>query len=237
LDSALDDLGGGDNGRLAEAMISIDTTLEQLNNISFAVRRAGSQLRLQKADSRFKRSDHASLETFLTFLVLATCKRKSPMETITENRGPLDSVQLRLIEVNLLRRNRFLYAQRHSQRLLRSQEIPQPEPVSDAREGLPQYEDAQPGSSPRRHDPVLGTDPLSGAAPEAPADNTTATRLESATEILNEKAQGRDSQITSTALRVRYPNPPKLRAGAKFFRCPCCCQTLDFGISLGVRWR
>ncbi|KIW62544.1 hypothetical protein, variant [Phialophora macrospora] len=222
LDLALEDLGGDDKGPLAEAMIGIDTTLEQLNNISFAVRRAGSQLRLQKADSRFTRSDHASLETFLTFWVLATCKRTSPMETMTDNRARLDPLQMRLIEANLIRRNRFLYAQRHSQRLLKSQGAPHAHPFPVTREDLPPYEDARQALFPRQRDPVLGTVAPSGPALEPLADNTTATRLESATEILKETAHARDSQITSTALRVRYPNPPK---------------TLDFGISLGSRWR
>jgi hypothetical protein len=233
----LDDLGDYDNGLLAEAMMGVDSSLDQLNNLSLAVRRAGSQLRLQKADSRFERSDHSSLESFLKFWVL-TCTRTMaiPLDPSADDRDRLSPIQLRLIETNLIRRNRFLYAQRHSKRLLRNRQTLQtahlPAVPGDT---LLLDENAQPGLLPTRHGlPAARQHP--GASLNPVAGNSTATRLETATEILAE-TNGRDSQITSTALRVRYPNPPKTRSAARFFKCPCCCQTLDRGFSLSSRWR
>lgn len=241
LDSTLNDLGNHGKSRLAEVMMSVDSTLDQLNNLSLAVRRAGSKLRLQKADSRFKRSDHSSLEMFLKFWVLTfTSTRNIPLGPSTNNRERLSPIQLRLIETNLIRRNRFLHAQRHSKRLLRNRQTLLTETLqglttAEPCDTLPLYENAQPEALPRRHDiPTarqLSDGPLSPAA-----DNSPATRLESATDILRE-TKGRDSQLTSTALRVRYPNPPKTQSGTKFFKCPCCCQTLDRGFSLNSRWR
>lgn len=239
LKSTFDDNGQEENGRLAEAMIGVESTMDQLNNLGFAIRRAGTSLRLHKADSRFDHSDHSDLETFLKFWVLVTTKSGSPVaEGDSET---LNAIQTRLIEANLVRRNRFLYAQRHSRRLLKSRQtlrLDSSPAVSGAsiNESLPLYENEQPESLSRR-----SALPTAGELPDAThgplADNSTATGLESATEILKEKAQGRDSQITSTALRVRYPNPPKIRPGARVFKCPCCCHTLDLGFSLGGRWR
>lgn len=238
LDSTLDDLGDHDNGRLAETMMSVDSTLDQLNNLSLAVRRAGSQLRLQKADSRFNRSDHSSLETFLKFWVLTcTSTKPIPLDSSADDRHHLSPIQLRLIEANLIRRNRFLYAQRHSKRMLRDKQttVQSAQLPAEPDDTLPLDKSAQPGLLPPRHDlPAVGQQP--GVSLKPAADNSTATRLETATEILRDTT-GRDSQITSTALRVRYPNPPKIRSAARFFKCPCCCQTLDRGFSLGSRWR
>lgn len=241
LDSTWDDLDDHDNGRLAEIMMSVESTLDQLNNLSLTVRRAGSQLRRQKADSRFKRSDHSGLETFLKFWVLAcTSTKASPLDPSAEDRHRLSPIQLRLIETNLIRRNRFLYAQRHSKRLHRNRQILQTEhlpavPTTEPGDIVPLYENAQPKLSPHQHGfPVAGQHPGVPLGPAA--DNSTATQLETGTEILRD-TKGRDSQITSTALRVRYPNPPRTHSAARFFKCPCCCQTLDRGFSLGSRWR
>ncbi|KAJ9614446.1 hypothetical protein H2200_002582 [Cladophialophora chaetospira] len=241
LDSEVDESRQGDNGGLAEAILGVDSTMDQLHNLGFAIRRAGNQLRLQKADARFDRSEHTELESFLRFWILANTRPGSA--DVSVDLGTLTPVQLRLVEANLIRRNRFLYAQRHSRRLLKAGQNAQDEsssslsvPTGGVNESLPLYENEEPELLPRRQD-LSAAGELANVNRGAPADNSTATRLESATEILQPKRQGRDSQVTSTALRVRYPNPPNIRPGAKLFKCPSCCLTLDIDCSIGGRWR
>ncbi len=232
-------LGERSGGRLAEAMIGVDSTMDQLNNVGFAIRRAGSQLRMLKADSRFDLSTHSNLDTFLRFWVMVNTRTGTPGAEVELQ--TLSPIQLRLIETNLIRRNRFLYAQRHSRRLLKSRQNHRREPrptLSSIGAGgsLPVYNNEHVEPMTRRQGP-LATDERSDVTQEPLADDSTATRLESATDILKQSFRARDSQITSTALRVRYPKPPKMRPGITLFKCPCCCQTLDLGLSLGGRWR
>ncbi|KIY03000.1 uncharacterized protein Z520_01466 [Fonsecaea multimorphosa CBS 102226] len=216
LDSDPAGLDHSGNGRLAQAMGSVESILDQLNNLGFAVRRTGHQLRLQKADSRFDASEHSALENFLTFRVLAQ-PSMNPSDTLKafDDRDQLTSVQLRLINANLKRRNRFLYAQRHSRKLA------EPYRVEQTPNSFP----------PARKDLSVTT------AQKPPADDSAATKLEAATEALNANHLGQFSQISSTTSRIRYPHPPNISSDVKFFKCPCCCQTLDRVFSTGNRWR
>ncbi|KAK5442671.1 hypothetical protein LTS15_010878 [Exophiala xenobiotica] len=105
-----------ERGEVVDAMMGVDSVIGQLNDLGVAVRRAGKQQRLQKADSRFEVSEHLDLEEFLKFWVLIQKRLKG--ENTVELHDQLTPIQLRLVSVNLRRRNRFLYAQRHAQNLL-----------------------------------------------------------------------------------------------------------------------
>ncbi|KAK5200380.1 hypothetical protein LTR92_000923 [Exophiala xenobiotica] len=233
------------NGRMVDAMVGVDSVIGQLNDLGVAVRRAGKQQRLQKADSRLDISEHSDLGAFLRFWIQIQ-KRKHP-DTAVGVHDHLTPIQLRLINVNLLRRNRFIYAQTHAQYLLARAEVQQGSlPLLDESKGsLAQSSEDKGG-----HSHTVPTGQLAGPSPdllgqkgepvkdvEARADASTATKLETATEILEKRLQGSESQMTSTAAKIRYPYPPRIRPGVKFFRCPCCCQTLDRAIAEGHRWR
>ncbi|KIV87892.1 hypothetical protein PV11_03408 [Exophiala sideris] len=236
LGSEPDAFSVSDDTGLAEAMRGVDSILSQLNNLSIAVRRTGNQLRLRKADSRFDRSEHSDLEAFLKVWVLAHTN-SDPLKAMDDT-DRLTPIQRRLVEVNLIRRNRFLYAQRHSRKMAierraldegvqpTSTESPLANNLVAAIEQLPKLE-----KEPRTQDKLLAK-PLG-----SPADNTTATRLGATTEILKEKPLPQESQITSTAARIRYPDPPKLGPHVNFFKCPCCCQTLSRALVSGNLWR
>jgi len=201
---------------LADAMKSVDITIDQLNNLSVAVRRTGNQLRLQKADSRFKRSEHSDLEKFLRVSLFAEPSEASTIAWTGESQ--LTPIQTRLVTANLRRRNRFLYAQGHSQKLTGRRE-------SDRAILI------QPGL---HQDTILGT--------PFPIDNSTATMLGSTIEQIQLPVRTADknsqiSQITSTTSKIDYPFPPKIRDGVSAFKCPCCCQTLPRIVSQGNRWK
>ncbi|KAK4944599.1 general negative regulator of transcription subunit 5 [Elasticomyces elasticus] len=225
---------------LVEAMSSVDSTLLQLNNLSVAVRRTGNQLRLEKADSRFDRSEHSSLEAFLRVWISAHTN-SDPLKAIKEP-DQLSPIQERLIEVNLRRRNRFLYAQRHSNKMdikraaLRTQEHTALA-LRVAGSVLPNYHHAASEVFPGRLKPPQAQATLPDQTLNVLGETSTATRLEATTEILKEKILPQDTQVTSTAAQVRYPDPPKLDPHVQFFKCPCCCQTLSRALSRGNLWR
>ncbi|KAJ9497557.1 hypothetical protein H2202_006981 [Exophiala xenobiotica] len=234
-----------EKGGVVDAMMGVDSVIGQLNDLGVAVRRAGKQHRLQKADSRLDLSEHSDFEAFLRFWI-QTQKRKHG-DTAVEVQGHLTPIQLRLISVNLLRRNRFIYAQRRAQYHRTTAEVQQNSLplLEESRGSLAQSLEDEGG-----HSHAVPTGQSAGSSPnllgqkeepvkdgEPPADASTATKLETATEILDKRLQGSESQMTSTAAKIRYPYPPKIRPGVRFFRCPCCCQTLDRAIAEGHRWR
>lgn len=229
----------GDNG-LAEARRGVDSTLDQLNNLSIAVRRTGNQLRLRKADARFDRSEHANLEAFLRVWVLAHTTMDAL--NVMQDADRLTPIQKRLIEVNLRRRNRFLYAQQHSKKMAYKIVAREPQktmelaPASTS-SALPKYEDENPK--------LPSWTPKRAEAQEKHlaetwvilADNSTATRFGATTDIFKERLLPQNSQITTTAARVSYPDPPKLDPDTQFFKCPCCCQTPSRTLVRGNLWR
>ncbi len=225
---------------LADAMKSVDSTIDQLNNLSMAVRRTGNQLRLQKADSRFMASEHSDLEKFLMICFFAD-PSGVPGET-PSGLNRLSAVQTRLINANLRRRNRFLYAQRHSLKLatrsrFHDDTIPRLVPEQKSVQPVPDLSTV--GKA--RSDVVLPHIPGAGPGMDVsvPFDNSTATMVGSTIEQVRADCPmfDRDTQITSTVSKVNYPHPPKVRDGISAFKCPCCCQTLPRMFSQGNRWR
>ena len=65
---------------------------DQLNNISFAVRQAGSRFRLQKADARLDPGEHSTLEAFLTSLDSGRDSGSGQLD-LTSERDDLNAIQ------------------------------------------------------------------------------------------------------------------------------------------------
>lgn len=212
-------------GPLTQAMKGVESTINQLHNLSTAVRRTGNHLRLQKADSRFNRAEHKTLEQFLKVCMLARTSQDT-LERL-EDESRLTAIQIRLINANLRRRNRFLYAQRHAKNLARRQEatvdIPSPRGVVE-------------GASP---EPVSSPDErsLPQTKQKTRFDESTATMLGKDAKLITSPPSGRETQVTSITSKIHYPNPPKMEEGVSSFKCPCCCQVLPRMISQGQRWR
>lgn len=230
--------------QLVDAMMGVDSLIGQLDDLGAAVRRTERQQRLQKADSRFDLSEHSELEAFLRFWI--QIQKRKHGDTTVEVHDQLTPIQLRLINVNLRRRNRFLYARKHAQNLRTKAQVQEDSPhfIEEAEGGLAQDVEDEVG-----HFNTIHLDQPTGPPQTLPdqkrgvlkdrepyADDSTATKLETVTELLEERLPATDSQITSTVSKIRYPYPPKIQPGVKFFRCPCCCQTLDRAIAVGHRW-
>ncbi|KAK1148500.1 hypothetical protein N8T08_009505 [Aspergillus melleus] len=95
---------------LQESMYNVESMEDQLARIAVAIRRSGRRSRLQKADQRFDATEHEELEGYLISMLHTHLKHTHK----TRDASTLNEVQLRLVRCNLKRRNRFLYAQRHS---------------------------------------------------------------------------------------------------------------------------
>ncbi|KAJ4314595.1 hypothetical protein N0V84_008819 [Fusarium piperis] len=104
---------------ISETMKNVDSILDQLARIAVAIRRSGTRSRLQKADRMLRLQDHQDLRAYLIAVVLSQGPFSAEYTFRSEQIDPskLSTVQLRLINCNLKRRNRFLYAQEHSRGL------------------------------------------------------------------------------------------------------------------------
>ncbi|KAJ5376147.1 hypothetical protein N7509_013033 [Penicillium cosmopolitanum] len=99
----------------------VENSLNQLTRLIVAIRKAGTRSRLQKADSSFDPNcpQIRSLRQHLELLLLVHPDEHGNSDSNKQQLDParLTLIQLRLIDANLRRRNRFLYAQKHAQKL------------------------------------------------------------------------------------------------------------------------
>jgi hypothetical protein len=111
---------GKSDGLFSEPMFSVKTILGQLTRISTAIRRSGTKFRYKKADMSLKEEDFEDFKTHLTVIIL-----KSNIQSCTEVPADNDAiracitdekrltvVQKRLINANIVRRNRIKFATR-----------------------------------------------------------------------------------------------------------------------------
>lgn len=232
---------------LREAKLDVDAAIDNLALIAVAIRRSGQRSRLLKADRSFDRSALVELEIHLTCMALL--RRTSPKEEFpkhheddpawwqSEIEGEPTPLQDRLIEANLRRRNRFLYAQRHSKKLA-IQQAPAKEPVAI----LP-VPDREEVSSPKQigvtDRQVSDNDvrEMKNSLVLAPMSLTRASDIDSNLNLEERKIafQASKTQITSITGATEYPKLRKLpveRSGdrdieqTKLQKCPCCCEAL-----------
>ena len=223
---------------LHENMQNIEMMLDQLARIAIAVRRSGRRSRLQKADQRFKREEHKDLEEHLITVLLA--RPEFSKEQI--HRVKLSEVQRHLINCNLKRRNRFLYAQQHSKWLDADTTGPpsQAQAIETIETRPPTHGEA--AKEKQKSLPLIAK-PLSEAA-DAPINPTirTGTSASAVSDSLDLPralipAPAASTVMSSTVINLKYPRPPKRKEGARFFTCPCCCQTLPVTLSEENRWK
>ena len=223
---------------VSASMRKVQALLEQLSRISFAIRRSGISRRLWKADQRFKLDDHVDLRDHLTTILL--CKGQFSSQTSFDpadiNSHKLNDIQIRLINCNLRRRNRFIYAQTHEKKLgtlggctdfFTEERSSQVVPI-------------QKGTALRNHvssTPILVTGEK--RATKQASTQSSATILVEDIQLPNAVApsQAATTQISATAVRLNYPCPPKINSDRVGFRCPCCCQVIATAYAQKNRWR
>ncbi|CAH0028837.1 unnamed protein product [Clonostachys rhizophaga] len=251
---------------LKVAKQDVDAAIDNLALIAVAIRQAGKRSRLSKADRSFDRATLVELEIHLTCMALLrrtsfkeefptyheddapSVSGEKPTEHLEQHKatpdwwrseidGEITPLQDRLIEANLRRRNRFLYAQRHSRKLAIPQ-APAKEPVAvlvvPDREDIPSPK--QIGVT-HRQVPNNDLQETENFPALAPTSLTHASEVDSNFNLEEPKIafQVSKTQITSITGATEYPKlrkPPVGQSGEldieqmKIQKCPCCCEAL-----------
>lgn len=221
------------------SMRDVDDNLSQLTRVLIAVRKSGTRSRLEKADAKFDplSSPNRAFRRHLELLLLLRPGQEQTSNSILEefNQARLTAIQLRLIDANLRRRNRFLYAQKHAEKLsLRTR--------------------ARIDSPVRVEGPVAL--PLNLHRPPTISGETTLTKDSVTDELVTQSAttatvldhpvvlppretatQAATTVLSVTTSRISYPAPPPIRNNQGIFRCPCCCQSLPATVGQGRQWK
>ena len=153
----------------------------------------------------------------------------------------MDNVQSRLVNANLRRRHRFVYAQSHASKLeredrplIRSLAVSQ----SEQNASKSHVEQTTTISGPAKVVEGAGTflQQLKG-----PLTDTTASEMN--VPIQSQMPSRTPSQksrtdISTTASKIDYPAPPELDPRTATFRCPCCClPQLSEVATESVKWK
>jgi hypothetical protein len=209
--------------------------LDYLVRITIVLRGSGRRTRLQKADERFEPEEHEDLQKHLTIIILA--RPEFSKEQIEPT--PLSEVQQRLILCNLKRRNRFLYAQRHSKWLnpVTTGHPSQPRPIeihsANNREAAEQTQKSlMPIAKHLSEDPGASMNPAIRTGTSLSAISESLALPQALT-----PAPSISIVMSSTVMNLKYPRPPRRREDALVFTCPCCCQVYPVTLSEENRWK
>ncbi|OJJ73114.1 hypothetical protein ASPBRDRAFT_53345 [Aspergillus brasiliensis CBS 101740] len=233
----------GHGDRLEQAMQDVRSIIGQLSRITSSIRRAGTNPQIQRADAPYD-PDHPqvrALRNHLQLLLLARPKKDDTPRMVTTSHGvrvsylimritksaprPVTLTQKRLIEANLRRRYRFLYAQSHAVKLSGRDPTSLTSLPAPRKTPLP---------------PVMNSFARSTEEPELPGvyNTTSATEVQETLSLSTRaSAQPTTTVITAISSRVTYPKPPRLRYDQNVFQCPCCCQILPASMGRGSQWK
>ncbi|KAK7971498.1 hypothetical protein PG989_016514 [Apiospora arundinis] len=221
-----------DSTALTAMMRDVEQLINQLARLSIAIRNAGTASRFRKADKLFNSDDYGGLQAYLENIVKA--RPPGPNGTgVDIFKNDIAPEQKRLIEANLRRRNRFVYAMRHAQKL--AMETPKrSERIQLAPERL-HTEFAEPMPIRPTGIEVLSADRI---VPDLTETNASSLgTLPPLLPVRRPPSRATMTQISSTAAKVVYPKPPKVKAGLNQFKCPCCCQTLPLLYQESTQWK
>jgi hypothetical protein len=252
---------------LNEAMEGTDDLMGELIRLGVAIRRAGTTARHRNADNNLiKLGDHDDLRKHLVQILLGQPtkiensrkqhkedqhqkeqyrNKKNTMQAIKLNfsEDSLTPTQQHLINANLKRRNRFLYAREHGEKLAlhrnqltkQNQNQKQKQKYHDASASV--KEPFKPNAtseakSQKTEERGHGTQSVAGAS-----SNTKFSEHSRALYLNTQEALQRGtSQPTSTTQKMDYPMPPPKAKKMRPFRCPCCWQTLPSNFSK-TQWK
>ncbi len=226
-----------------DLMREVEQSLSQLVRVTVAIRKAGTQSRLQKADRSFnpRHPQILALRVHLMTILLAQPEQDgdagSCIETLKRARmsdTALDPIQLRLIDANLRRRGRFIYAQKHAQKvalgLHLSDSIPAPQSAKEKHQGARSHASLTPGN-PKMVAPKPNND-------EATQSTTTATAVDTPVEHAHkQEVKAATTAPSATSSKIHYPRPPPVSDSQTVFVCPCCCQSMPVTVGRGDKWK
>ncbi|KEY75147.1 hypothetical protein S7711_01597 [Stachybotrys chartarum IBT 7711] len=238
-----------------DAKRDVDSVIENLTILAVAIRSTGRVSRFRKADARLDRAVVHEFEQYLEFMVLISpflednlrdpelrqLHKDKPLWWGEAIKGRLSILQQRLIEANVVRRNRFIYAQRHSRKLAVRSKFPPllvDQQVKNAELSLEQEANVIEGRETMVNpQDVTMESPFKNILQKAPAlSATSASALEQSNIIARfqrkQKVPMANSQITSIAGTMEYPKlsypaqAPSHLSPLMAEKCPCCCEPL-----------
>ncbi|KAK9777056.1 hypothetical protein AB5N19_12413 [Seiridium cardinale] len=235
-------LSESSSSSLDSAQIEVEQILDHLTRITLVIRKSGTSFRFQKADRLFKPGDHNGQRHHLTMKLLVWPSRGGRGHWLVDT-DHLTPIQERLVEANLRRRNRFRYAQRHAQKLALDADRVK------GKCGIPQLDNPMPMNAVTPFQRTRNLVVLTGAnAPNEDATHcpivlsaTTAsavgTQIQDLPRQMPTPSQLAKTAITAIAAHVKYPRPPRLREGLRYFQCPCCCKDLPELFHQQTQWK
>ncbi|KAI3325793.1 hypothetical protein HD806DRAFT_491241 [Xylariaceae sp. AK1471] len=169
------------------------------------------------------------------------------MQEAKDDPSDLSPKQNHLVLANLRRRHRFAYAKRHQQKLDRAV-VPQRElqvlsvaPVPESREDVAP-ENSCPQAVPDRSVPAESSSretplPLESSVPVDIGETDPSAPEGEILQMISLTSQDTASRVSVSVARLHYPSPPPKIKERKWFKCPCCSQTLPEMFRDKSRWR
>ena len=238
------------DGLFSEPMLNIKAILGQLTRISTAIRQSGAKYRYRKADASLKKKDFEEFKTHLTVVILMNsveAKNEEPAERneilpyITDSEQ-LTEVQKRLINANIVRRNRIMFATRsmkpietpigQQQQQARAVEVP-----IAAAEPTPRF--SQEPTKRISDGPAI---PPQVPSIMAPSITQTATEMGSQFNLQHAVEPKKSTpsvitRVTQTGATQDYPSCPE-PISDELLQCPYCADLLPAIYSNNqTRWR
>ncbi|KAK6339373.1 hypothetical protein TWF718_008793 [Orbilia javanica] len=225
-----------------EARRDVEVTLDQIIRLTVAIRKAGSNSRLKRADKSFN-LENPQIQELKAFLELIVHPRgfKEP--------GKLTPIQSRLVEANLRRWHRFSYAKLHSRKLARSDTAPMetiPEKPALAPEN-PLQVDSKPvvsfsipetGDASRVSIVTPQDEPHRALSAIAPTATTAASAIEGNILVPEKQIIRTPATVLSkVSSKITYPRPPSVSQYNTVFKCPCCLQSLPVAYTERSQWK
>ncbi|KAH6973708.1 hypothetical protein BKA56DRAFT_105064 [Ilyonectria sp. MPI-CAGE-AT-0026] len=243
-----------DERELEEVKRNVDTSIENLASMAIAIRRTGRKSRLVRADASFNSASLDDFRKHLEFIVRLrptlpgyrhpSHHKNKPHWWQRHLSAKLNPLQQRLIEANLRRRNRFLYAQSHSRKLAYRQldedlagHQPQTGELIKHRysKGNPTSQlpvrgvSAQHNLGTAKHRNIMPA--LSETLASTPESKLKWTEPNNRVRV----AMTQMSRVTGTTLYPNLRKPQQSEAQGmdqdetelpKMLKCPCCCEAI-----------
>ncbi|KAL6832172.1 hypothetical protein V8C40DRAFT_238033 [Trichoderma camerunense] len=226
------------NDGFSEQAFNIKTILGQLTRISTAIRRSGAKFRHEKADMALQEQNFEEFKAHLTFIILMPAIENyshgssdgDAIRLRISDQGRLTTVQKRLIQANIIRRNRIIFATR-SMKQIKNQD-PQQNKLPEIAE-LPflNPESTEYFKIMQRQLIADGLHPL----PALPSSIITSSIAQSSTEIGSEfglqavphkkNTPSTMTRITQTGDHQDYPTCP-VPVSDEVLQCPYCADLL-----------
>lgn len=231
---------------LSVSMRQVESTLSQLIRLGFKIRQSANKERFRKADATLATRDHEVFRKHLIFMlsvpkngIRATVDVYTNLPTDDHySEGLLNKVQIRLIDLNLRRRNRFMYAWNHTKSLAPQRPADQTGFTNDITPAVAVSRGTNVDRSSKAH-----TEPSKPTTSKEPSRISGVSGIGSQLLRLPERLAGpvnpESTHVSTITGKMDYPKPPfAVRSERLGFKCPCCAQVLPKTVGTSLRqWR